>query len=127
MDELFNGISQLESFKTAVQSLSQTLKFLGILSFVLILLIIIIVAVVILAPTLISIIRKTKLRKVIVMANIIGVFFFLFNFILPLIIWSILFIASLIGKKELKTNVDIPSIIINTSSSQVNNRKSNRR
>jgi len=126
LEELFNGISQLESFKNTIQSLSESLKFLGILSFVLILLFIIIVAAVILAPTIISMNRKTKFRKIIIIANLITVLFFLVNFTLPLIIWALLFIVALMGKKELKTTIDIPTIIINTTSSQVNNRKSNR-
>ncbi|QXE20959.1 hypothetical protein [Clostridium sp. 001] len=89
--------------------------------------IIIISTVVILAPTIVSTIRKTKHRKIIVITNIIVLFFFLINFTLPFIILAVLFIISLTGKKELKTTIDIPSIIINTSSSQVNNRKSTRR
>ncbi len=127
VDALFSGISQLESLKDMAQSISESLKFLGILSFILVLLFVIITAVIVLAPTLISIIRRTRLRKIIFIANIISIFFFGVNFALPFIIWAVLVIAALIGKREIKTGIDIPTIIINTSSSQIENVKTNRR
>ena len=121
MDELTNLIIQSESLKSAIESLAESLRFLGMLSFVVLLAAIVITAVVVLAPTLIAIIRKTRIRKIIIITNVLSLFLFLINFILPLIVWGIIFIIALTGKKETAANVEMPAIIINTSSYKSNN------
>jgi len=65
-------------------------------------------------PTIISGLRKAKLRWVICIVNVVFIVVAFFNIILPVMIWVVLMILAITGKKDVE-KIEISEIKINYS------------
>ena len=89
-------IYSLREGTNLIENINEAIRLLGILAIVLIL----IIGFVFFLPTIIASLRHIKLRAFVCVVNVIGISTFFLSFYIPIIIWLVLMIVALVGKKE---------------------------
>ncbi len=94
---LFYFIRLLTSGESVPEAIQELFQVAGIMTIAFVLLL----GFVYFLPTIISGLRKTKLRWIIFILNVVFIVVLFFNLILPLVIWLVLMVLAITGKKDM--------------------------
>ncbi len=73
---------------------------------------IILIVLVYFLPAVIALIRKTKMRLLICILNVLSIATFFTKIYVPIVIWLVIMLLAIIGKRDVRTRNNLPDIVI---------------